>query len=81
MGDRQFGRWAGVAAVAASLGLGGCAALDAAAVAETHRLEEGEFYVDVGSGGRSGVDRAVVAAGHARPRARRARSATRRREA
>jgi hypothetical protein len=53
MGDRQFGLWAGVAAVAASLCLGGCAALDAAAVAETHRLEEGRFYVDVGSGGRA----------------------------
>jgi len=60
MGEGQFGRWAGVAAVAVSLCLGGCAALDAAAVAETHRLEEGEFYVDVGSGGRSGVDRLLL---------------------
>lgn len=60
MGGRQSGRWAGVAAVAASLCLGGCAALDAAAVAETHRLEEGEFYVDVGSGGRSIPDRTLL---------------------
>lgn len=60
MGEWQFGRWAGLAAVAASLSLGGCAALDAAAVAETYRLEEGEFYVDVGSGGRTVADRTLL---------------------
>ena len=42
------------------LSLGGCAALDAAAVAETHRLEEAEFYVDVGSGGRTVADRTLL---------------------
>ena len=53
MGEMQFGPRAVV--VAASLCLGGCAALDAAAVAETHRLEEVQFYVDLGSGGRLDV--------------------------
>lgn len=60
MGERHFVRWAGVAAAATSLCLGGCAALDAATVAETHRLEEGEFYVDVGSGGREIADRTLL---------------------
>ena len=81
MGVGQFGRWAGVAAVAASLSLGGCAALDAAAVAETHRLEEGEFYVDVGSGGRTGRRPHAAAAGRPRPGAHRRRWATARRAA
>jgi hypothetical protein len=60
MGERPLGPWAGVVAVAASLCLAGCAALDAAAVAETHRLEEGQFYVDKGSGGRLDVDRLLL---------------------
>jgi len=60
MGEGHLGRWAGVAAVAASLCLGGCAALDAAAVAETHRLEEGEFYVDVGSGAHRVAGRTLL---------------------
>lgn len=51
---------AGVAALALNLGLGGCAALDAAAVAETHRLEEGEFYRDSGPGARMAVTAAVL---------------------
>lgn len=40
------GAWLRLAAVACVAGVAGCAALDEAAVAETHRLEEGEFYVD-----------------------------------
>jgi hypothetical protein len=60
MGERQFGPLAAVVAVATSLCLGGCAALDAAAVAETHRLAEGDFYVDVGSGGRAIAGRALL---------------------
>jgi len=48
----RFRALAGMAALAVNIGLGGCAALDAAAVAETHRLEEGEFYRDAGSGAR-----------------------------
>jgi len=58
MGEMQFGPRAVV--VAASLCLGGCAALDAAAVAEAHRLEEVQFYVDVGSGGRLDVERLLL---------------------
>jgi hypothetical protein len=60
MGDRRFGPWAGIVAVAAGLSLCGCAALDAAAVGETHRLEEGDFYVDVGSAGRAIADRTLL---------------------
>lgn len=60
MGMGQSRLRAGVAAVAASLCLGGCAALDAAAVAETHRLQEGEFYVDVGSGARADAGRTLL---------------------
>jgi hypothetical protein len=60
MGERQFGLWAGVVAVAASVCLGGCAALDAAAVAETHRLAEGDFYVDAASGGRAITGRTLL---------------------
>ncbi len=33
-------------------GLAGCTTLDELSVAETHRLDEGEFYVDTGTGGR-----------------------------
>jgi hypothetical protein len=51
---------AGLAALAVNLGLGGCATLDAAAVAETHRLEEGEFYRDSGPGARPAVAKAVL---------------------
>ena len=60
MGGRHSGLWAGVAAVAASLCLGGCAALDAAAVAETHRLDEGEFYRDSGSAAQAAAQRPIV---------------------
>jgi len=56
----RFRALAGVAALAVNIGLGGCATLDAAAVAETHRLEEGEFYRDAGSGARPAVARAVL---------------------
>ena len=56
---KQIRVLASVAALSINLGLGGCASLDAAAVAETHRLEEGEFYRDVGSGARPAVARAA----------------------
>jgi len=57
---RRSGALGGVAALAVTLCLGGCATLDAAAVAETHRLEEGEFYVDVGTGGRAVAGRTLL---------------------
>jgi hypothetical protein len=60
MGKKRFVPWAGVVAGAASLCLGGCAALDAAAVAETHRLEEGQFYVDAGTSGQAIADRTLL---------------------
>ena len=47
-----------VAAAAWALWVGGCAALDELAVAETHRLDEGEFYLDPGTSG----DRVVTSA-------------------
>jgi len=46
-------------AIAASF-LTGCETLDAAAVAETHRLEEGEFYVSPGGPSLSTVSSAVI---------------------
>ena len=56
----RFRALAGVAALAVNIGLGGCATLDAAAVAETHRLEEGEFYRDAGPGARPAVATVVL---------------------
>ena len=52
---KQIRVLAGTAALAVNLGLGGCATLAAAAVAETHRLEEGEFYRDAAAGTRAAV--------------------------
>lgn len=52
---------AGAAALAlAALMSTGCGALDAAAVAETHRLEEGEFYVSPGGSSLPVVSSAVI---------------------
>jgi len=52
------GRRAGLrlAAVACVAVVAGCAALDEAAVGETHRLEEGQFYVDVRADAGRAVD-------------------------
>src|SRR5512145_853809 len=60
MAARRMRGLVGVAALAAGLGVGGCAALDDAAVAQTHRLGEGEFYLDLGSGSRVGTERPVL---------------------
>jgi hypothetical protein len=51
---------AGIALLAVTSFLGGCASLDAAAVAETHRLEEGEFYRDSGPAARPAEAKAVL---------------------
>jgi hypothetical protein len=47
-------------AVTAAVLAAGCAALDELAVAQTQRLEEGEFYAYVGSGVRQAVDPALL---------------------
>lgn len=44
-----------VAIACLAMAQGGCAELDALAVAETHRLDEGEFYAYVGEGMRHAV--------------------------
>jgi len=49
-----------VAVVALALAATGCAALDELAVAQTERLEEGEFYATVGPGLQGPVDPVVV---------------------
>jgi len=46
--------------LAAAVLVSGCAALDERAVAQTQRLEEGEFYAYVGDGVRQDVDPAVL---------------------
>jgi hypothetical protein len=56
----RSGAAAAVAALAAAWLVGGCASLDAAAVAETHRLEAGEFYRDSGPGARPAVAKAIL---------------------
>jgi hypothetical protein len=49
-----------VALVAAVLAVTGCASLDELAVAQTERLEEGEFYAKMGPGLQGPVDPVVV---------------------
>ena len=44
------GRFVTAVIALGALGLAGCAALDEAAVAETHRLAEGDFYADFAGG-------------------------------
>jgi len=46
--------------LAAAVLVAGCAALDEMAVAQTQRLEEGEFYAYLGDGVRQDVDAAVL---------------------
>jgi hypothetical protein len=46
--------------LAAAVMVSGCAAVDEMAVAQTQRLEEGEFYAYVGDGVRQDVDPAVL---------------------
>lgn len=52
------GAWAAVVLAAALLS--GCAALDEMSVAQTQRLDEGEFYTDPGDGVRQRVDPTVL---------------------
>jgi hypothetical protein len=54
------GRHGAAALVLATLMSTGCAALEMAAVAETHRLEEGEFYVSPGGSTLPTVSSAVI---------------------
>lgn len=51
----KFARGARAAVVLALAWLSGCAALDEMSVAQTQRLDEGEFYADLGNGVRQQV--------------------------
>jgi len=61
MAVTEFARGAWAAAVLALASLPGCAALDEMSVAQTQRLDEGEFYADLGDGQRQRVDSTVLA--------------------
>jgi hypothetical protein len=50
------GAWLRLVTVALAACAAGCAALDEAAVAETYRLEEGQFYVDLRAAAGKAVD-------------------------
>jgi hypothetical protein len=56
----KFARGAWAAAVLALASLSGCAALDEMSVAQTQRLDEGEFYADLGGGVRQRVDPTMI---------------------
>jgi hypothetical protein len=60
MAARKFADGARAAAVLALASLSGCAALDEMSVAQTRRLDAGEFYVDLGDGVRRQVEPAVL---------------------
>jgi hypothetical protein len=60
MAVTKFARCAWAAAVLALASLSGCAALDEMSVAQTQRLDEGEFYADLGGGVRQRVDPTVI---------------------
>ena len=60
MAAMKFAKGARAAVVLALASVAGCAALDEMSVAQTQRLEEGEFYADLGAGVRQQVDRAVL---------------------
>ena len=52
-------RWRAIA-IAAALALTGCASLDELAVAQTERLDEGEFYAKLGPGLQGPIDPVIV---------------------
>ena len=54
------GAFARAVLLAAGLAVAGCAALEEMAVAQTERLEEGEFYADLGPGVREDVGSALL---------------------
>jgi hypothetical protein len=60
MAVTEFAKGARAAVVLALASLSGCSALDEMSVAQTQRLDEGEFYADLASGVRQQVDRAVL---------------------
>jgi hypothetical protein len=60
MAVTKFAKGARAAVVLALASLSGCAALDEMSVAQTQRLDEGEFYADLASGVRQQADRAVL---------------------
>jgi len=60
MAVTKFAKGARAAVVLALASLSGCAALDEMSVAQTQRLDEGEFYADIASGVRQQTDRAVL---------------------
>jgi hypothetical protein len=60
MAVTKFARCAWAAAVLALASLSGCAALDEMSVAQTQRLDEGEFYADLGGGVRQRVDPTMI---------------------
>jgi hypothetical protein len=60
MAVTKFAKGARAAVVLALASLSGCAALDEMSVAQTQRLDEGEFYADLASGVRQQVDRPVL---------------------
>jgi hypothetical protein len=60
MAARKFAEGARAAVVLALASLTGCAALDEMSVAQTQRLDEGEFYADLGDGVRQRADQTVL---------------------
>jgi hypothetical protein len=60
MAAEKFAGCARAAVVLALASLTGCAALDEMSVAQTQRLDEGEFYADLGGGVRQQVDPTVL---------------------
>ena len=60
MAAKKSANGARVAVVLVLATLAGCTALDEMSVAQTQRLEEGEFYADLGDGVRQQADSAVL---------------------
>jgi hypothetical protein len=60
MAEMRFNALAHASVVLAGVLAAGCAALDELAVAQTQRLEEGEFYASLGAGVRQAADAAVL---------------------
>ena len=60
MAVTKFAKGARAAAVLALASLSGCAALDEMSVAQTQRLDEGQFHVDLANGVRQQVDPTVI---------------------
>lgn len=60
MAATKFANGARAAVVLALATLAGCAALDEMSVAQTQRLDEGDFYADLGGGAHPRIDAAVL---------------------